>query len=619
MNVGQLKNVISEYISTENTTYGIMINGLWGIGKTHFIKEVLGDKHLYISLYGVKSTEDIDDRIFSQLVGVEDASEGAIAKAGKLISGAFKVMGEAESSSIGSIASTVGSVLKAKAIDNISPKKILIFDDLERTTLSPCEVLSKLNEFTEHRKNKVIIICDETKISKEEDKYWTNKEKTVLFTNTLERSSRELAEICFSGRLLEKKDLREQSIKELDRILGTIKASNLRILNLATSCYEKIVLRVDSMGHHLKGENERLIEILYSCVGYALAQRQYQVSPEILEQCSFDHQGVVTSYYLSKSDDENNADQEKSEWQLFFDEVDSKDNSSLQFRSVFNYICHGLLDNALITDDLKQLVPEEQSEIQIVIGFHTELGDVAYQSAVLSVLKHMKQNTLVIKYGGDLVKLSTSLLNQYEMMAFQYSSVGDLKVVIETYVNHALTNLDMSPASDDPFIGHGVTGVFSQNLLDNIIKETDRKQSESIKSSFQQNIINAISNKNQHGVYGFRGDAQLEPYIENSIISKILDELKKTHPEGVLNFARFMGDRYKPTNIFDFLSEEVGSFRVLRQGITEHMSTLDPSATKYCFNMLSRKLEEIISRHDKFLSVKKAEAEALEKAETDAQ
>src|ERR1700730_11793697 len=54
--------------------YAVMITGPWGSGKTYLIKEFLDQrrkagftKDLYVSLYGMTSTRQIDDAFFRQL------------------------------------------------------------------------------------------------------------------------------------------------------------------------------------------------------------------------------------------------------------------------------------------------------------------------------------------------------------------------------------------------------------------------------------------------------------------------------------------------------------------------------------------------------------------------
>ena len=57
----------------EPPKYAVLIDGPWGVGKTHlvnrFLKSKFGEqkqKFVYISLFGLKSTKDIDDALYAQ-------------------------------------------------------------------------------------------------------------------------------------------------------------------------------------------------------------------------------------------------------------------------------------------------------------------------------------------------------------------------------------------------------------------------------------------------------------------------------------------------------------------------------------------------------------------------
>ena len=79
----EILEVVREYLKDIIYNYAILIDGDWGSGKSYFIKQNLipeiekdyfGDKVLdkkefiYISLYGVKSTEDISNQIYINLL-----------------------------------------------------------------------------------------------------------------------------------------------------------------------------------------------------------------------------------------------------------------------------------------------------------------------------------------------------------------------------------------------------------------------------------------------------------------------------------------------------------------------------------------------------------------------
>ena len=63
---------IKKYIKNDRINYAVLIDGEWGSGKTYFIKRNYIDKHpdttLYISLYGLKSKDEINKKIYYEII-----------------------------------------------------------------------------------------------------------------------------------------------------------------------------------------------------------------------------------------------------------------------------------------------------------------------------------------------------------------------------------------------------------------------------------------------------------------------------------------------------------------------------------------------------------------------
>ena len=62
------------FLPDRKPEYAVLLKGDWGTGKTWFIKKILKnlkdknlEKHLYVSLYGVSSYNEIENEFFKQL------------------------------------------------------------------------------------------------------------------------------------------------------------------------------------------------------------------------------------------------------------------------------------------------------------------------------------------------------------------------------------------------------------------------------------------------------------------------------------------------------------------------------------------------------------------------
>lgn len=162
-------NSILNYIKRKETSYAILLNGKWGNGKTFFWKNILkkkieenGKKTIYVSLYGVSNTEEIDKKIvldrlrFGKKIA-KNKIGGGVTELGKV---AFSVLKKYDFTGV------------SNELENINYKDffnytntVLCFDDLERVNMSIEEVLGYINNFVEHDGIKVIIIGNEEEIT----------------------------------------------------------------------------------------------------------------------------------------------------------------------------------------------------------------------------------------------------------------------------------------------------------------------------------------------------------------------------------------------------------------------------------------------------------------------
>ena len=176
-NNSHVREYLSYYVSLPHPpNYAVMVKGPWGIGKTYLITQFLQqdvtqkERHVYVSLYGMTTTDDLDAAV---LQAISPAPAAGAAKAGVRI-------GKALLKSVGMDSDpNVKDAGKLKA-------DLFIFDDLERCGAPINKIMGYINQFVEHDGCKVIIIANEKEIVDAE--YARRREK--LIGKTLEvRSS----------------------------------------------------------------------------------------------------------------------------------------------------------------------------------------------------------------------------------------------------------------------------------------------------------------------------------------------------------------------------------------------------------------------------------------------
>lgn len=197
MNGNAIQEVVKDYLKREHTDYAIMIDGVWGCGKSFFVEKDLtcsirnhncpntnpSKKYIPViySLYGAESAEKIQLDIRREIILSTPEHNNKKKKA-------FHKSHHSKTESV--ISTIIGGFADHFGIDskrlvslfnliNIPKNIVLIFDDLERSKMSAKEVLGVVNQFAERERIKVIVICNETK---EDEEYKQFKEKTIRYT-----------------------------------------------------------------------------------------------------------------------------------------------------------------------------------------------------------------------------------------------------------------------------------------------------------------------------------------------------------------------------------------------------------------------------------------------------
>ena len=163
-----------EYYTTDHLPgYAVLVTGDWGVGKTHQVKHCLTDtKHLYISLFGLPTVDAIRLAVLSTL-----ATHNVDLK-GKSITNVLPELGNVVSNlepfkPLGRLAQGVAeSLLTGTLRENY----VIVFDDLERSTLKTKDLLGVLNHYIEDLRIRVIIISNEQKLKPSFRKF---KEKLI--------------------------------------------------------------------------------------------------------------------------------------------------------------------------------------------------------------------------------------------------------------------------------------------------------------------------------------------------------------------------------------------------------------------------------------------------------
>ncbi|MBP5439564.1 MAG: AAA family ATPase [Fibrobacter sp.] len=239
-----IKDYCEKFIeSRENPHYAVFLNGKWGTGKTYFINKLLEkytDKTevkkkdiIKISLFGVKSTEEIDLKIYQAIHPL--LSSKGMKLAGAILRSAIKLGTTVDINGDGkddiSISSNWLDEIKSKGkVDSVS-KRLIVVDDLERidSSFSPNQVFAYFSEIITESDIRVIFVGNEEKIAdkseNEKNDYLKIKEKTIGIEFTIEPNKNEAISSFISELSLTKTDF---YVQKLSYIMNVLKCDNLR-------------------------------------------------------------------------------------------------------------------------------------------------------------------------------------------------------------------------------------------------------------------------------------------------------------------------------------------------------------------------------------------------------
>lgn len=264
--------------------YAVLVSGPWGSGKTHLVKKFLAStsaKPLYVSLYGMTSTAQIEEEFYRQLhpllshKGMRIA--GSVAKA--VLKGTLKIDLNGDHKDDGTLNVGIPDIdLKSDLSD---PRdRLLVFDDLERCKMPIGEVLGFINAFVEHDGVKAIIIANETKVIKADAGYKEIKEKLIGQTLEVEAA----ADDAFDAFLDIVSDQRSRDFLAAHRdvVLGIHAEGgrgNLRTLKHAMWDFEKIARHLEQ--RHWDNE-EAITKVLKGVLAVSMEHRAGKLDERIL-------------------------------------------------------------------------------------------------------------------------------------------------------------------------------------------------------------------------------------------------------------------------------------------------------------------------------------------------
>ncbi|EJD6047125.1 hypothetical protein M0I35_RS08530 [Providencia rettgeri] len=214
---------ISNYLDKDNIDYSLLINGAWGSGKTHLMREFINKnnnyKFIYIDLYCIFDVEMLQAHIlFKSMKKKEGKYRDKITESLPEVTNFAKRIPFLKNMPIDEI---IG-IFNDRTL--LNENLVLVLDNLERSNLDADKVLGYVNSIIEIKNVKVILIANELEI-KNLESYSKIKEKTIGKTVLIKKNTTQaLKEIVNANNLSDYFDM-------ISLAYSNVEIENLRVVN----------------------------------------------------------------------------------------------------------------------------------------------------------------------------------------------------------------------------------------------------------------------------------------------------------------------------------------------------------------------------------------------------
>jgi hypothetical protein len=605
----QLEEIVNYYL-TSDTNYALMITGEWGVGKTYYYKNILRHqikdtptfednskkyKPILVSLFGLKSVEEIQTEIFLSLYPI---LKNKTVKLGASI-GKSLIKGIIHLKNLGEYYDYVSEVEVDKG-DWIRFRELVIcFDDLERLSenLNIEEFIGYANSLVENENVKVLIIANENKI--ERHNYYALKEKVVgnsiEFIPDIGNSFDSLIEVKFGSFPLYKKFLNDN--KGLILEIYTKDSTNLRILSFALLYFNRVFSEVINQISSCEILNDKTEEILLALLKFSLSisieykegrityKKKHELYSGEFDWPSFSFDNVQ----FGNTKNEKNVDKKTSREK--FIEKYYPDKSFIFFTSVFDFITGGSIFQ------FDELVIELKKHCHIkedVIPPHYEVFNQLSYPKVFSLTDNdYKTLTKKLLYFSDrgffditnyltVFYFSARFGNplKYNLDKLEKRVINGMKKGKSNYkFQHSLEfylNIENNCEHKERLIRIRKIALEINNEIDSTSKQIDSKRLEdSCYNNFQEFYEEVLKHDSQYS---------LVPIFINFNVNKFYQFFIKSGGETQWQVVRFWSNRYRDYPYSEF-KKEIDFLEKLRDRLIVKLKRLPKRGLKnFIFN-----------------------------------
>lgn len=490
-----VKNIVLNYILTNNVDYAIMIRGAWGCGKTFYWNNVLKkaieekrgrDSVIYVSLNGLKTVNDISNRLIMYILKMK--TNGIVSEKTKTYSESFiklvtpflkniKTMPENFNPVLniinGMLSSSLNISILLESVD--FSKKIICFDDVERYKGGIEELMGYFYGYIEQRYAHVILIANEKEINS--DSYRKIKEKTIGKTVQFNLKEEDIIMTIIEGETANDFEVRgflKRNIHNIVSVIKKISVRNYRVIRMLIKEFVYIYDRARNILLDKERFNDKSREVArLSLLKFTLAIGM-EIHINAVDKNSLKEIKNIESSILQEM-----LHKEKTNIKNYFHEFKTAYYNGIAaerdfFPSVATYLAEGYMDFTNFENELIRYAKKEYSALDylLTIGYWKMSDDEFSEQIEKNLMQRIEEGKIPI--------------NLYKKLFVVYSSLSKKKLILLT-VNEI----------KEKFI-HGLTLVEKSDQdikeLDELDDYTDRENLDKLDDDIK-NAYNTVSDK----------------------------------------------------------------------------------------------------------------------------
>ncbi|OOV29729.1 hypothetical protein BXU11_07620 [Flavobacterium sp. LM5] len=621
----QLTQRIQEYLELE-TNYAIIVNGDYGIGKTHYIKNELfpviktlkipGSKKeetyipILISLFGVNSIEEIQNQIFIELYPIlKNKGVKIFAGLGKSV---YKFLSGSDFKELLSDTNTSSS-------DLIEFNKILLcIDDIDRKSpiLDIKEFFGFVNNLVENLNAKILLIANEEELRNEadieNDTYAVLREKVIGVSITFKTNVSIIYDEIIKAKY-EKESKNYFDFLTINKGYITTQIeknkNNLRNLLFFLEHFKIIFLKADVLlkaDEKYKDIRDKLtVELLVFTLPIAIEYKLGNLNSSNFSQIEnvYNSFSFNLSPFLGDKEDKSN----EKDYTDFFKETYFEDEQTkkLFFKSIFNYIIgESSFQIEELVNDINLIyrfegnnIPERQKILAKLNYWQCiDLSLTDYKTFTKKILEYVDKGEYELEEYPSIFRYATRFNNVINFNLEKLIKRFKKGIIVgkKNYKYNQHLSFRINIRSDDEFYNE-IKEIVDHCILINesVKKENQSDELESIFTLFKTDFAQFMEE-----IQDSSNELYFTPFFSNFDFNKFLSSFKKISNNHVIELAFYIDKRYSHQVYSELNPDKIFLQKLKDFIITEQTKRAVTKFRKIAYNLLENKISSILGNFE---------------------